>query len=99
MAEQSSTFKDSQRQPADILAELLIVNQEMAKELKFLRNYFRWQAIWSATKWVILVLVIILGLVSLKTLANYFQSYTDIFKTYSNQLESAGQQTNSLKNQ
>lgn len=80
------------------MSEILVLNQEMAKELRFIKNYFRWQVIWGSIKWVIIILVIILGFVSLKAMAGYLEGYASVFKSYSDQVESTNQQMDSLKN-
>ena len=91
MAEQNLPVDEKPKQAADVLTELLVVNKEMAKELKFLKNYFRLQAIWNGFKWAILVLVIIFGIVSLRAVTGYLQSYVDVLKTYSSPLEKSNQ--------
>lgn len=83
--------------PADLLAEILVKEEEILKSLNFLKNYFRWQMIWGGIKWAILIVVIILGFISLKSLATYFQGYADVFKTYSDQSAAANAQFDSLK--
>lgn len=84
--------------PADLLAEILVNEQEILKSLNFLKNYFRWQIIWGGVKWAVLIAVIILGFISLKSLAAYFQGYADVFKNYSDQSAAANAQFDSLKN-
>ncbi len=98
MSEQNLSPEPEAKRPAEILSEILALNQEMAKELRFIKNYFRWQVIWGSIKWAIVILVVILGFISLKAMANYLEGYAGVFKSYSEQIESSNQQIDSLKN-
>jgi hypothetical protein len=86
------------RKPTDLLTEILATDREILKSVKFLKNYFKWQVIWGVIKWTILIAIIIFGFISLRSVGTYLQSYGDVFKSYSDQLEGSKQSAESLKN-
>lgn len=96
--EEQTIKAEETKKPADLLAEILATEQETLKNIKFIRNYFHWQIIWSSIKWTIFIIIIVLGFVSLRAAASYLQGYGDVLKSYSDQVNATNQQMNSLKN-
>jgi len=81
----------------ELLETNLATNQEILKSVKFLKGYFHWKTILNIVKWVIIILIVIFGFISLKPIVSSMQNYVDDLKGYSDQLESASEQVNNLK--
>ncbi len=93
----NNNFSSDQQQLLELLKTNLVNNKEILKSVKFLKNYFYWRTIFNTIKWVILILIVILGIISLKPVVSSLQGYVDNIKSYSEQLESASEQVNNLK--
>ncbi|MFA5024382.1 MAG: hypothetical protein WC523_05470 [Patescibacteria group bacterium] len=98
MSEQLNPTPKAPLTPPELLTEILATNQEILKDVKFLKNYFHWQVIWGSIKWTIFIIIIILGFISLKAVAAYLQGYADVFKSYADATSATTDQINDLKN-
>ena len=66
--------KDAAFQTEKILEQLRQnekLNKEILKSVKFIKHYFAWQSVMSAIKYSLLVAVIVLGVVSWRSIVDY----------------------------
>ncbi len=62
--------------------EILSADKEILRSLKRVKRYFHWRVIWIAVKWAFLVLIVILGFISFRTISSYLQGYVNMFNSY-----------------
>ena len=67
------------------IAQLLRANLEKSEEVlkvsQDIKNYMRWQNIWSIVRLLVIIIPIIIGIIYLPPLIkNYIQQYQDLYK-------------------
>lgn len=69
-----ATHQDLSSETAKILEQLRQnekLNREILKSVKFIKHYFAWQSIMSIIKYSLLAAVIVLGVVSWRSIVDY----------------------------
>ncbi|MFA7087759.1 MAG: hypothetical protein WC146_00210 [Patescibacteria group bacterium] len=91
MSEKKKIVGDEKNKFENQLEEILEINRDILKSVKYIKKYYFWQRIFNNLKWIILVIAIIIGAISLQSVVNYAKNYTDSF---ANQLNGVEEQAN-----
>jgi len=91
MSEKKKIVGDEKNKFENQLEEILEINRDILKSVKYIKKYYFWQRIFNNLKWIILVIAIIIGAISLQSVVNYAKNYIDSF---ANQLNGVEEQAN-----
>lgn len=66
--------------------EILVLNQQIASSNEYLKRYFRFRLIANLIKWLVLIVVLILGFISLHSVFDYLRQNIDLYENKVNQV-------------
>lgn len=65
----------------DLLRRNLKVSEEILEKTKYIKNYIKWQKIWSIVQFSLIVIPIIIGVMYLPPLIkNYIDQFSQLYK-------------------
>lgn len=66
--------------------KILETNEKILQNCSYLKNYFRNRSIFLAAKWVLLLIILILGFISFSSIFDYLRDNINLYETRFNQV-------------
>lgn len=80
-SENSEVSQSLLTQQNDLLLRNLKVSEEILEKTKYIKNYIKWQKVWSIVQFSLIVIPIIIGVMYLPPLIkNYIDQFSSLYK-------------------
>ena len=80
-SENSEISQSSLTQQNDLLLRNLKVSEEILEKTKYIKNYIKWQKVWSIVQFSLIVIPIIVGVLYLPPLIkDYINQFSSLYK-------------------
>ena len=80
-SENSEASQSSLTEQNDLLLRNLKVSEEILEKTKYIKNYIKWQKVWSIVQFSLIVIPIIVGVLYLPPLIkDYINQFSSLYK-------------------